>query len=206
MIRVLLHAPHGRCTYGWPKAPQSAAIRSRRSLSTLSVFPCFQSLNAAKNRRTIARWKGRNNTTIGLKLLLPPSVRNTQTMKDHLGHLPRAVQLSVIARRATKGRIWVSMYSFHMVLSEETKSTSFPCGSHQSQTSRYTMPLFRTYKINPTTASGSTIGRKMIMKIACRDFRPRDFLSRFTLLKSSRMNVEIENASQPVASLAHFLR
>jgi hypothetical protein len=97
---------------------QRATIRSRRSCSRFSVWPHFQSLNAGKNLKTLARRKGRNNTTIGLKSRPRPNVRNTRTVKDNFDHLLRSDQLRTMARLTTKGRIWVSMYSRHTGLSE----------------------------------------------------------------------------------------
>jgi hypothetical protein len=81
-----------------------------------------------------------------------------------------------MARFATEGRIWVSMYSCHMGLSEETKRTSFPVGSHQSQMSRYTTILFKTYKTNPTTRSGRMTGANKTITAASQNLRANDFL------------------------------
>jgi hypothetical protein len=162
---------------------QRATIRSRRSCSRFSVWPHFQSLNAGKNLKTLARRKGRNNTTIGLKSRPRPNVRNTRTVKDNFDHLLRSDQLRTMARLATKGRIWVSMYSCHTGLSEDTKSTSFPVGSHQSQMSKYTMILFRTRKTNPTTRSGRTRGSNKTIRAASQTLRANNFFRRVCAIK-----------------------
>src|SRR5688572_7815818 len=69
------------------------------------------------------------------------------------------------------------MYSCHTGLSEDTKSTSLPAGSHQIQTSRHTAILLRTCKTNPTTRSGRTTGNNKSTRAASEHLCPNDFFA-----------------------------
>jgi hypothetical protein len=100
------------------RASHNARINSLRSCSTFSVFPCFHSLKAEKNRNDCAPRKGRSTMTAGLKSRPLLNIWKTRTASDHFCQFFRSDQFSSTARCCTNGRICVVMYSCQMGLSE----------------------------------------------------------------------------------------